>query len=371
MPLSQFDRSAVRMEPLANRVNKKSIERDHVPADAVPAPLPDDALALIEELARRIRGARAADRSVMVTFGAHAIKNGLGPVFLQLLRDGWITHLATNGAAIIHDWEFAFQGKSCEDVRAMVREGRFGNWEETGLFINLAINVGAYEGRGYGESVGAMIQHEGVTIPGAERLLAEITSCADRQPARAAAAADLLALVRRFQLPEGWLSIPHPWKRYSVQAGAFQLGVPFTGHPMIGHDIIYNHPMNCCACLGRAAERDFLSFADGVHRLEGGVYVSIGSAVMSPMIFEKSLSMAQNVAIQRGERLDDYFILVNDLAESTWDWSQGEPPEDNPAYYLRYNKSFSRMGGTMRYLQADNRDFLLTLRHTLNTEPRA
>ena len=103
----------------------------------------------------------------MITFGAHSIKNGLAPVFLQLVRDGWVTHLATNGAGIIHDWEFAFQGKSCENVELMVRDGKFGNWEETGFYINLALNVGAYEGRGYGESVGAMIQNEGLTIPSA------------------------------------------------------------------------------------------------------------------------------------------------------------------------------------------------------------
>jgi hypothetical protein len=134
---------------------------------------------------------------------------------------------------------------------------------------------------------------------------------------------------------------------------------------MIGHDIIYNHPMNHCAALGRAAQRDFLAYAESISRIDGGVYISIGSAVMSPMVFEKSLSMAQNLAIQRGEHIDKHFILVSDLAESTWDWSLGEPPEDNPAYYLRYNKSFSRMGGTMRYLQSDNRELLLNLAHQL------
>jgi hypothetical protein len=135
---------------------------------------------------------------------------------------------------------------------------------------------------------------------------------------------------------------------------------------MIGHDIIYNHPMNHCASLGRTAERDFLTFAEGVSRLEGGVYISIGSAVMSPMVFEKSLSMAQNIARQQGQQIDHHFLLVSDLAESNWDWTRGEPPEDNPSYYLRYNKSFSRMGGTMRYVQADNRDLLLTLTHMLD-----
>jgi hypothetical protein len=130
---------------------------------------------------------------------------------------------------------------------------------------------------------------------------------------------------------------------------------------MIGHDIIYTHAMNHCAAIGRAAERDFLAYAQQVMNLDGGVYISIGSAVMSPMIFEKSLSMSQNLHIQQGKHIDNHFILVVDLAESHWDWRQGEPPMDNPDYYLRYNKSFNRMGGQMRYLTADNRDFLLAL----------
>ena len=91
---------------------------------------------------------------------------------------------------------------------------------------------------------------------------------------------------------------------------------------------------------------------------------------MSPMIFEKAMSMAQNLAIQQHTHIDHHYLLVSDLAASNWDWSRGEPPEDDPAYYLRYNKSFSRMGGTMRYLQADNRDLLLTLTQWLSNEDR-
>jgi hypothetical protein len=79
------------------------------------------------------------------------------------------------------------------------------------------------------------------------------------------------------------------------------------------------------------------------------------------MVFEKSMSMAQNLALQEGRHLDTHHIVVVDIAPSRWDWRQGEPPEDNPDYYLRYNKTFSRMGGTMQYLNADNRDFLLAL----------
>jgi hypothetical protein len=175
-------------------------------------------------------------------------------------------------------------------------------------------------------------------------------------------------VIGEFDLDDGWLEVPHPFKEYSIQAAAYAAGVPSTGHPMIGHDIIYNHPMSHGAAIGRAAERDFLVFARNVSRLDGGVYLSIGSAVMSPMVFEKSLSMAQNVAIQEGKRIENHYLLVCDLARCDWDWSQGEPPEDNPAYYLRYNKSFSRMGGTMRCLEADNRDFLLTLNRMLESE---
>ncbi len=362
----QLDRSAVRMEPLSARANKKEIEKDHVPPDRPPGPLSAEARKTVAEAAARVRQARKDGRPVMAAFGAHSIKNGLGPVFIRLLEGGWITHLATNGAGIIHDWEFAFQGKSCEDVEAMVREGRFGNWQETGFFINLALNVGAWEGRGYGESVGALIENEGLSLPAPGELEAAATGALRDDPEKAAAAADLLAVIRRFGLRPGRLAVPHPWKRFSAQAAAFRLGVPFTGHPMFGHDIIYNHPMNHGACLGRAAQRDFLAFAEGVSRIDGGVYVSIGSAVMSPMIFEKSMSMAQNLAIRRGTHLDRHFILVVDLAETSWDWSKGEPPEHDPAYYLRYNKTFSRMGGTLRRLKADNRDFLLALHQALS-----
>jgi hypothetical protein len=131
---------------------------------------------------------------------------------------------------------------------------------------------------------------------------------------------------------------------------------------MFGHDIIYTHPANHGAAIGRVALRDFLTYAEQVHQLEGGVYLSVGSAVMSPMVFEKSLSMSQNLELQEGRKITNHHMVIVDLAESSWDWQKdGEPPTNNPAYYLRFCKTFSRMGGTMRYACADNRDFLLTL----------
>ena len=124
MPYDKLDRSAVKMTPLCERENKKEVERDGVPADRAPGELPSASLEIIAEASERIRAARRNDRPVMVAFGAHTIKNGLAPVLIRLIEEGWVTHLATNGAGVIHDWEFAYQGKSCEHVELMVREGR-------------------------------------------------------------------------------------------------------------------------------------------------------------------------------------------------------------------------------------------------------
>ena len=363
---TQFDRSRLKVLPLRNRRNKVEIERDSVSPNSTPHQMSARAKQVLTECAGRVKAARDAGRPVMLAFGAHTIKNGLAPVLISLMERGWVTLLATNGAGIIHDWEFAFQGASSEDVRANVDAGQFGIWEETGFYLNLALIVGAYEGSGYGESIGKMIEQGGLEIPAVEHLLALVRETAEDDPRRAAAALDLLAAIQRIDLRSGFLSIPHPYKGFSAQAAAFRLGIPFTAHPMFGHDIIYTDPANDGAAIGRTALRDFLTYAEQVSHLEGGVYLSVGSAVMSPMIFEKSFSMSQNVEIQRGRKITQHYMVVVDLAESNWDWQRdGDPPATSSAYYLRYCKSFSRMGGAMRYVSADNRDFLLSLLHEL------
>ena len=367
MEYLELDRSRIITKPLAARKNRVFIEKDRVePGVAEPRPMTEQQASAMAEVIERIRRAHTAGRPIVIAFGAHTIKNGLGPVLIRLMEEGRLTHLATNGAGIIHDWELAFAGETSEHVADNVARGEFGNWEETGRYINLALDVGASEGRGYGESLGAFIEQEGLQIPDPKDLEARARKEMAQNPEHAASAADLLGVIRRFRLGPGWLGLPHKWKKYSVQAAAFRLGVPFTGHPMIGQDVIYNHPMNHGGALGRAAVRDFLRFANTISRIDGGVYLSVGSAVMSPMIFETSFSMAQNLARQAGGAIKDHFILVVDLADAGWDWSRGEPEEDDPAYYLRCNKTFSRMGGQMRTLAMDNRDFLLHLWRVLN-----
>ncbi|MDR2849521.1 MAG: hypothetical protein LBW77_03145 [Verrucomicrobiota bacterium] len=374
-----FDRRALTVKPLSERKNKLDIRRDAIDPDAAPPELDATTRTAVRRAADDIRAARARRAPVVLAFGAHSIKNGLSQVMIRLMRGGWVTHFATNGAGVIHDWEFAYQGRSGEDVKRYTAEGQFGLWEETGLYLNWAIAIGAYRGLGYGESVGALVADDGLPVPAPDELRAAVAAGAaegadEAGLTRAAAAADLLALHRRGGLPAphaeagGFLRVPHPFKAYGLQAAAYTAGVPFTAHPMFGHDIIYTHPLNCGAAIGRTAERDFLAFVRSISQLQGGVYLSVGSAVMSPMIFEKALSMSRNLARSRGGAIDDFAIHVVDLAKAAWDWSHdGEPPQDNPAYYLRFCKTFSRMGGRLTYTSSDNRSYLAALLHELET----
>ena len=162
-----------------------------------------------------------------------------------------------------------------------------------------------------------------------------------------------------------FLPVAHPHADFSLTAAAFRLGVPLTVHPGIGYDIIWTHPHASVGAVGRAAYLDFLALAHSVGRLDGGVMLSVGSAVMAPQVFEKAMSVANNHRQQRGQGPLHPFIAVNDLAASTWDWSRGEPPAEDPAYYLRFCKSFSRMGGQVVYAHGDNRVFVHHLLHAL------
>jgi hypothetical protein len=161
----------------------------------------------------------------------------------------------------------------------------------------------------------------------------------------------------------------HRWKQASILASAWKRNVAMTVHPGIGYDIISNHPIFNGAVIGRAAEWDFKLFGGSVAGLEDGVVLSVGSAIMGPQVFEKSLSCVNNLRLQDGRGpVSGHSIYVVDLQDGGgWDWSQGEPPKTHPAYYLRFCKSFSRMGATMRYLQCDNVTFVHNLHSLLHS----
>lgn len=366
-PYPQFDRSKIHFEPVESRKSRFRIDDIAIDPDVAPED-PGKHAALIDLVAEKVKESLNRGAPVAICHGAHLIKNGLAPLLIRLVEEGWFTHVATNGAGSIHDWEFGFMGRSTEDVRKYVSVGQFGLWDETGSNTGLAIHVGNLEGHGYGESMGRLISEEELTIPDRDSLLAIVNSAVEgREPfgGRQGAALELLELIDSCGIQTGTRKIPHGWKHHSIQCACYEKGVPFTVHPGIGQDIIYSHPHFRGGGVGRASMADFLKYAHTIQNLQGGVYLSIGSSVMSPMIFEKSLSMSRNVFLQKNKQIDDFFILVNDLAESDWDWSKGEPPVESPSYYVRFMKSFSRMGGDSRYLGMDNRLFLTNLYHRL------
>jgi len=345
MPYERIDPSRITVQPLAERRSFIDIRTTALDPSADIAPLPGALDAQIARLADRMKRAKVSGASVVLAYGAHVIKNGCGPVLIELIRRGYVTHLVTQGAGIIHDWEFAFQATSSESVRDNAPVGRFGTWDEIGRAIHAAALYGASHDMGLGQAVGQFILRDGL----------------------------------------GDVRCGHPFKRYSVSAAAAEHGVPLCVLPGVGYDIYCCHPgytEDVAGAIGRTAGRDFHTLCHAITQLTGGVYLSVGSAIMSPQVFEKAFSIANNLLIGQppegqppegqspevGKAIHDHHIAIVDIQDGGgWDWSQGEPPKEHPAYYLRFCKSFYRMietpagRGTVDYLQADNRVVLAGL----------
>jgi hypothetical protein len=354
MPRPSLDLSRLRVFPLSARRSLTRVEEILVQPDAPPGPCSPEIADRIAQCAADIRAAKQRGASVMLIYGAHLLRNGAALILERLMAEGWLTHLATNGAGTIHDWEYAWFGESSESVKMNVADGTFGAWHETAWNIHVALMAGGVRGDGYGRSLGRFIWEDGVELPQPEELVEQIRAEPDHP--LAVPRSVLLRAMREHQIEPGRLRVEHRWKHASIVTQAFRHGVPLTVHPGIGYDIIANHPIFSGAAIGRAAELDFKQFGGAVEGLDGGVAMSIGSAIMGPQVFEKSLSCVNNLRLGDGRpTVAGHAIYVVDLQDGGgWDWTQGEPPRTNPAYYLRFCKSFSRMGGKMHYTQCDN-----------------
>lgn len=335
-----FDKSKIKTKSLVDRESKSDIEQISIKPKLNEIEIRKD-IKEINRIAEVIVFAKNNKKPIIISFGAHLVKNGLGLLIRKMIEERYITHLATNGASAIHDWEFAYQGKSEEDVEKYVNKGQFGIWEETGKYENLALIIGAHKNKGYGESIGELIHKDKLIIPN------DLKN-------------EKLTL---YSIKPGEIIVNHPFKDYSIFECAFKNNIPITVHPGFGYDIIYTHPLNDGASIGKTAEIDFLRFVKSVSKLEGGIYISIGSSIMSPMIFEKAISISRNVSLQENKEIKDFMIVINDITNNNWDFSiKKEPNKDSPEYYHRLSKSFKRMGSReMCYIQNDNREFLLNL----------
>jgi hypothetical protein len=353
-----LDLAKLKILPLAERKSLTRADEILIDPDSSPPSCSVRVGELVESAAMAIREARDRGSAVMLIYGAHLLRNGAARMLERMMAGGWLTHLATNGAGTIHDWEYAWLGASTESVEQNVATGTFGSWHETATNIHLALLAGALDGLGYGRALGRFILEDGATLPEPDALAGAIA--AEPRHPLTAARAELLRVMEDQRWPAGRIDVEHRWKHASILAQAFRHGVPMTVHPGIGYDIISNHPVFNGAAIGRAAEWDFKLFAGSLRSLEGGVVLSIGSAIMGPQVFEKALSCVNNLRLQEGrEIVRGHTFYVVDLQDGGgWDWSHGEPPKANPAYYLRFCKSFSRMGGTLNYVQSDNVTFL-------------
>jgi hypothetical protein len=269
-PYEEFDLTAVRTYPLKSRASKARAEDFAKPyragsgvtglVESLPSILAArDFRAVVEALL----AARETGRGIVWGVGAHVIKTGLSPVLIDLMERGFVSAIATNGAGVIHDFEIALSGATSEDVDAALGAGQFGMADETGRLLNGAINAGVAAGLGIGQAVG--------------RFLCE----------------------------------HHPQhERASVVASACRLGIPVTVHVAMGTDIIHMHPAASGAALGEGSLRDFRYFASNVSKLDHGVYLNCGSAVVLPEVFLKAVSLARN----RGCSLEGLTTVTFDFA---------------------------------------------------------
>jgi hypothetical protein len=311
MPHPAFDRSRLRIKPLADRQNDLDLSV-LLPLDASLAGFQHPALPV---LGQRMVEARRKGASRILLMGAHVLRAGVARHLIDLMQRGLLSHIAMNGAGPIHDWEFALIGASTESVARYIQIGEFGLWEETGR-MNEVIRAGAQSGLGMGEALGRHI-----------------------------------------------LDGPFPHKDISVLAAGVRLEVPVTVHVGIGYDIIHEHPNCDGAALGATSYKDFLIFAQAVSRLEGGVVLNIGSAVMGPEVYLKALAMARNVAHQEGREIRHFTTAVFDLIPLEGDTRQQAPKSDPRYYYRPWKTILVRTvadGGESFYVEGDHR---LTVPH--------
>jgi hypothetical protein len=310
-----FDRTQLELMDLAERGH------DLKAADCLPLAAPEEPYAHAEfgQLVERIAAARAAGRPVIVMMGAHPIKLGLSRFLMDLIERGVITHLATNGAGVIHDFELACFGGTGEDVARWIRAGQFGLWRQTSRLNDLAA-AAATAGEGLGEAIGRVIEQE---------------------------------------------EAPHC--ELSLAAAAWRRGVPLTVHVGIGSDIVHAHPNCDGSAWGQASYTDFLIFARSIQDLEGGVFLNIGSAVTGPEVYLKALAMARNVARRQGRQIRHFTTATFDLVELPATWRAGPPSKEHPQYYYRPWKTILARtvadGGQSYYFCGDHRQTIPTLWH--------
>src|SRR5256885_424935 len=204
----------LKVYPLAERRSQSRLEEILVDPGEAPPTCPENVSKIVRDCAQRIKSALKRKAVVMLIYGAHLIKNGSQLLLNQMMERGWLSHLATNGAGTIHDWEFSFLGRSTESVRDNVAAGTFGAWDETGRYIHLALLAGGLRDEGYGRALGRFVYEDGTSLPTIESL-ENLLRDEPSHPLAAARAALLLAMPAH-QLAAGGRMFLHRFAKSSA-----------------------------------------------------------------------------------------------------------------------------------------------------------
>ena len=277
-PYEEFDLTGVKTYPLGSRPSKAQhadFARPWDPATGMPgwlAALPNVLAARdFRDVVAAVQRARHDGRGIVWALGAHVIKTGLGLVLIDLMERGFVSAVALNGAGLIHDVEVALAGATSEDVDAALGPGQFGMAEETGRVLNEVVAAGVTRGLGLGQSVAEHLAH-----------------------------------------------LRPPFAHASLVAACARLRVPLTVHVGIGTDITHMHPAASGEAIGAGSLRDFRYFTSHVAKLEGGVFLNCGSAVVLPEVFLKAVALVRN----RG-------LSLEGLTTANFDFLRMYRPETN------------------------------------------
>jgi len=316
MPYKKIDLKKVKTYPISQRQNLVKLKDLIFPDNSIaPFENPD-----LDEVVAAVIKARQAGRPVIWMMGAHVIKCGLGPLLIDMMEKGIITHLGGNGAVSIHDLELALIGETSEDVAMSIEDGSFGMADETGAMIHQALRLGSLDGLGYGEALGKWI--------------------AEKQ-------------------------LPH--REFSVIYNAYRLHIPMTIHVTIGADIIHQHPDCDFGITGEASGRDFLVFCNSVAALNQGVFLNFGSAVTGAEVFLKAISIVRNLGFPVAK-----FTTANfDIVPLAGDY-HSDVSKEQPEYYYRPRKNIVNRpvstGGRGFHIQGNHLQTIPTLHRKICTQ---
>jgi hypothetical protein len=203
----------------------------------------------LKEFLDLVAKARKSSKPFHLLLGAHTIKVGLSPIFIDLMKRNIVTGFSCNSAGIIHDLELAFFGGTSEDVQRGLANGSFGMVKETGQLFGDVCRLAADEQVGLGEATGRLI---------------------NRRKA--------------------------PNRKLSLFGACERLGLPATVHIAIGADTVAQHPEFDGALAGAASHHDFKLLCSVCAKIDrGGAAANVGSAVILPEVFLKALTVARNL----------------------------------------------------------------------------